>query len=180
MIHRPIRYYYYRMLRQRSSPHQLAAGIAVGVFTGLAVPYGLQIATIILAALIFRHFNRIAAILGCSISNPLTTPFIYIAYYRLGRWLTGIRLRDEIAATPDSQTIWTMLRNFDVYRDTLVAMGIAALIIALTTAILAYFIAKIFIVRYQHRRKKRLQIAFKRFIDRAKSLAHIGNSNKLE
>lgn len=175
MIQRSVRYYYYRMLRQRCSPNQLAAGLAVGVFIGLAVPYGLQIIAIVLTALAFRKFNRIAALLGCTVSNPLTTPFIYWAYYRLGQRLTGLRLRREIADVPDSDTVWTMLRNFSAYRNTLLAMGTAAFLVALVSAIVVYLVSKPLIARYQHRRKKRLQAALKRFLERAKSLAHVGS-----
>ncbi len=172
MIHRPIRYYYYRMLRERSSPRQLASGLAVGVFVGLAIPYGLQVVSIVAAALLFRRFNRIAALLGCTVTNPLTTPLIYLGYYRLGKWLTGFRMRTEIAESPDSETIWAMLRDYTVYRDTLLSMGLAALIFAIVGSALTYLIGRPLIARYQRRRKKRLQEAFRRFVDRARALAH--------
>ncbi len=171
MIHRPIRYYYYRMLRQHSSPGQLAAGIAVGGFIGLAIPYGLQIIAIVLAALLFRNFNRIAALFGSMVSNPLTIPFVYIVYYRIGSRITGLRLSEEIADSPDSQAVWTMLNNFEVYRETLMAMGIAALLVATVSAVSVYFITKPLIAKYQQHRKKRLQAAFKAFVERAKSFA---------
>ncbi len=172
MIQRPIRYYYYRMLRQHSSPNQLAAGISVGVFAGLAVPYGLQILAIIIAALLFRNFNRIAALFGSMVSNPLTIPFVYIIYYRIGNWITGYRVSEEIVDSPDSQAVWAMLSNFEVYRETLTAMGIAALLVATVSALSVYFIAKPLIAKYQRRRKKRLQAAFRVFVERARSFSH--------
>ncbi len=185
MIHRPIRYYYYRMMRQRGTPHQLASGLAFGVFVGLTVPYGLQILTIVLAALVFRQFNRIAALLGCMVSNPLTMPFLYVAYYRFGTWLTGLWVRGDVA---DTETLWTMLQNYSLLQNpllylktllemgsnTLLAMGSAALLIATVAALLTYFVAKPTIDRYQRRREKRLQAAFKVFVERAKSLAQRG------
>jgi len=173
MIHRPIRYHLFRVLRQHSSPRELAAGIAVGVFVGLAIPYGLQVAAIILLALVFRRFNRIAAILGCSVTNPLTTPFIYLGYYRLGKWMTGWRMSEKVAEAMDDDTLWAMLKNHEAHRDTLLAMGLAAVAIATVAAIASYFIALPLIARYQERRAKRMKSALGRFLDRAKAIAHV-------
>jgi uncharacterized protein (DUF2062 family) len=175
MIHRPIRYHFFRVLRQNSTPRQLAAGIAVGVFVGLAVPYGLQVAAIVLAALVFRRFNRIAALLGCSVTNPLTTPFIYLGYYRLGKWMTGWRVSEKVAEVMDDNTLWEMLKNHEAYRDTLLAMGLAAVVIAALSGLASYFIALPLIARYQERRAQRLKSAFGRFIARAKAMAHVAD-----
>ena len=169
MIHRPIRYYYYRMLRQRGSPRQLAAGLAVGVFCGMAIPYGLQILVIVLAALVFRQFNRIAALLGSMVSNPFTIPFLYIFYYQFGKLMIGVDLSEPVNDSVEHDIVWSMLSNWRAYQETLLAMGIAAVIVASTSAILVYFISRPLLTKYQNRRRKRLQEAFNKFIKRARN-----------
>jgi len=175
MIHRSFRYYLFRVLRQHNSPEELAMGIAIGVFIGLAVPYGLQVAAIVLAACCFRRFNRIAALLGSLVTNPLTTPFVYLGYYGCARWLLQLAGRSgrELRHL-DEDTIWAMLRYGGRFRDSLLAMGIVALTIGIVAAIAAYFISRPMIERYQRRRRERLAETFGRFMARAKALAHVG------
>ena len=173
MIYRQGKYYLFRILRQNSTPQELAMGIAVGVFIGMAVPYGLQIAAMVGVALFFRRFNKIAALLGSLVTNPFTTPFIYLAYYRIGKWLVGIKGQRKEPALIDDNTVWTMLKEWGHHRDVLVAMGIAALIIALASAAVAYFVSRPLIDRYQHRRKERLRLAFGKFMERARTLVHV-------
>ena len=171
MINRPIRYYYYRMLRQRGTPRQLAAGLAVGVFCGLAAPYGLQILAIVLAALLFRQFNRIAALFGSMVSNPLTIPFLYVFYYRFGQRLIGSDNIEPLIESSDQDAVWSMLSNWQAHRETLLAMGSSALIFATLCACTVYFVSHPLLVKYQNRRKKRLQDAFNKFVEGARSFA---------
>lgn len=162
------------MLRQRSSPEALAGGLAVGVFTGLAVPYGLQLIFIILAAIIWRKFNRVAALFGSIVSNPLTIPLLYLGYYRVGKWLAGLRpvAEREFDKPVDTGTIWLMLHDFQSYKYILLAMGVVAFLFALTLSLATYFITRPLIFRYQHRRRKRLQEAFNHFMEKARKFTH--------
>jgi uncharacterized protein (DUF2062 family) len=173
MIYRQGKYYLFRILRQNSTPQELAMGIALGVFIGMAVPYGLQVATMVVVALFFRRFNKIAALLGSLVTNPFTTPFLYLVYYRIGKWLVGFKGPRKEPVLIDDDTVWAMLREWGRHRDVLVAMGIAALIIAVACAVAAYFVSRPLIDRYQHRRKERLRLAFGKFMERAKALAHV-------
>jgi hypothetical protein len=172
-MYRQVKYYLFRILRQNSTPQELAMGIAVGVFIGMAVPYGLQIAAMVGVALFYRRFNKIAALLGSLVTNPFTTPFIYLAYYRIGKWLVGIKGMRKEPTLIDDDTVWTMLNEWGRHRDILVAMGITALISAVLVAVIAYFVSRPLIDRYQHRRKERLRLAFGKFMERAKALVHV-------
>ena len=63
-----------------------ARGMAFGTFVGFLPLPGLQMFFAILICYILRA-NIAAAVLGTLLTNPLTTPAIVFAQYKLGRWL---------------------------------------------------------------------------------------------
>jgi hypothetical protein len=65
----------------------VAAGAAIGLFIGLAIPVA-QILLAAVVAVVLRANIPIAAA-GTLITNPLTVPPIYYAAYQLGAWATG-------------------------------------------------------------------------------------------
>lgn len=85
---RAIRYWYWRLLRDRSSPQYLARGLACGVFAGCFPLFGMQTLIGVLLAVVFRG-HKIAAAVGTWISNPLTYVPIYLLNFQIGQWLLG-------------------------------------------------------------------------------------------
>lgn len=84
------RYLYLKLLRVRGTPGQIARGLGVGVFAGMLPMFGLQ--TIIAIALAFAvRGNKIIAVLGTWVSNPLTDIPIHLFNFQVGRWLLGAR-----------------------------------------------------------------------------------------
>lgn len=69
------------------SRRSVAAGMAIGLFIGLAIPVA-QILLAAAAALVLRANVAVAAA-GTLVTNPLTVPPIYYAAYQLGTWATG-------------------------------------------------------------------------------------------
>lgn len=65
--------------------HNIARGVALGLFVGFLIPIG-QIAAAALLALSVRG-NLLVAALVTFVTNPLTFPPIYYAAYRLGTFL---------------------------------------------------------------------------------------------
>lgn len=65
----------------------VAAGMAIGLFIGLAIPVA-QILLAAAAAVILRANVAVAAA-GTLVTNPLTVAPIYYAAYQLGAWATG-------------------------------------------------------------------------------------------
>jgi uncharacterized protein (DUF2062 family) len=87
-LSRWLRYGYIRLVRINDSPQKVATGLAVGVFLAIFPTFGLGI-LIALALAIFFRFNKAAAILGCLIMNPLTTPFFWTASSVVGAFLAN-------------------------------------------------------------------------------------------
>lgn len=87
-IFRWIRYAYVRLVRINDSPQKIAWGLAVGVFLGVFPTFGLGTVVALALAIAFK-FNKVAAILGSLIMNPLTTPFFWTASSVLGALLVN-------------------------------------------------------------------------------------------
>jgi len=85
---RRFRYYYLRFIRLKGEPHELALGIALGVFSGMMPVIPFQIALAVALALFFKA-SKITAALGTWVSNPLNWYFLYMADYKLGSYLIG-------------------------------------------------------------------------------------------
>jgi uncharacterized protein (DUF2062 family) len=71
------------------SPHEIALGVAIGVFIGITPFYGFHFITAILTALVLKRANKVAIFLGMNISLPPTIPFITWAGYSIGRKVLG-------------------------------------------------------------------------------------------
>jgi len=78
-----------RFVRLRGLPEEIAKGVALGIFIGMTPTFGLQMAIALFFAYLLRE-NRLAAILGVWVTNPVTAPFIYAIEYEMGRILLGL------------------------------------------------------------------------------------------
>ena len=76
-----------KLIRQHSSPHEIALGAGIGAFISVLPIYGLHTVLVILAAIIVRPANKIAIFLGTNLSLPPTIPFITWAAYEIGRFI---------------------------------------------------------------------------------------------
>jgi uncharacterized protein (DUF2062 family) len=85
---RQIRYFYIKFIRLSDDPHELALGMALGIFTGMMpiMPFHMGLAVIL--AVIFKASKATAA-LGTWINNPLDMFFLYTLNYRLGALILG-------------------------------------------------------------------------------------------
>jgi uncharacterized protein (DUF2062 family) len=61
------------LLSLRASPHQIALGLAIGVFIGIFPTFGLG-GVFIIALATFWKFNIPGALVGTLIGNPLFAP----------------------------------------------------------------------------------------------------------
>jgi len=86
---RQIRYYYLRFIRLRGQPHELALGMAFGIFAGMMPIMPFQIALAVSLALFFKA-SKITAALGTWISNPLNWYFLYYFTYKIGASILGL------------------------------------------------------------------------------------------
>lgn len=152
MLSRTLRFYYLKLVRQEGTPEKISAGMALGVFIGLITPPGPQmIIAGILATLV--HFNRITAIMGVWITNPLTIPFIYPIQVYIGCMVLNIDL-----ALPDFHNVmefWNVLLNASTNMDIVLALLTGATISAIILAVASYYITFYLVVYYRKQKLKR-------------------------
>ena len=100
-----------RFVRLRGLPDEIAKGVALGIFIGMTPTFGFQMAIAIFFAYLLRE-NRLAAILGVWVTNPVTAPFIYAAEYEVGHRLLGMErfeLPSELTWQAYSTLGWEIL-----------------------------------------------------------------------
>jgi uncharacterized protein len=87
--------YYYDIIARikalKGTPHDIALGMGVGIFTAFTPTFPFQTFIAILIAFILRG-SKAAAIIGSLFSNPITIPFIYLGAYKIGIMFTGSQI----------------------------------------------------------------------------------------
>ncbi|HPA57951.1 MAG TPA: DUF2062 domain-containing protein [bacterium] len=73
-----------KLLSLNDSPHDIALGLALGIFIGFLPIMGIQMTVVLVFALPFRNANKVAAVAGVWITNPLTVIPIYAFIYWVG------------------------------------------------------------------------------------------------
>jgi uncharacterized protein (DUF2062 family) len=86
------RWWWREFLRQlkelRGKPHEIALGMAIGVFIGVTPTIPLHTILAVSLALLVRG-SKLAAALGVWVSNPLSIPVFYYGSYRIGQLVLG-------------------------------------------------------------------------------------------
>jgi len=121
-----------RLIRLRGLPEEIAKGVALGIFIGMTPTFGFQMAIALFFAFLLRE-NRLAAILGVWVTNPVTAPFIYAIEYEIGRILLGI----ERAKLPTSFT-WEGYATLGW--DIMFPLWVGGLVAGVILGALSYFI----------------------------------------
>ena len=85
---RSSRYIVYRLRRLCDTPHAVALGFAVGVFTAVTPFLGTHMAMAALLAWVIGG-SVVAALLGTFIGNPLTYPVFWYSTYEVGDLMLG-------------------------------------------------------------------------------------------
>ncbi|MBV2142693.1 DUF2062 domain-containing protein [Falsochrobactrum sp. TDYN1] len=152
---RSLKYGGKRVLRIAASPHAVAAGLAVGVFSAFTPFFGFHLIIAIVLAY-FLAGNIAAAALGTTLANPLTLPFIWGSTYELGRLVIGGSLGD---APPLhlGRALETM-RFDEIWAPLLKPMLFGSTILGAVFAVLVYFVTRLAVSAFRRRRLERLAI----------------------
>lgn len=134
------------LLTLNNTPHDIALGVAVGVFIAILPIYGFHTLTMIAAAILIRRANKIAILLGTNISLPPTLPFITWVGYEIGR----IILKNGFAPLS-----WSDFRyiNFGKAAKLYPALFLGSVILGIICAIVFYFLSLIIAKKLKKREK---------------------------
>ena len=121
-----------RFVRMRGSPEEIAKGVALGIFIGMTPTFGFQMAIALFFATLLRE-NRLAAVLGVWVTNPVTAPVIYGIQYEMGR----ILLKLPRVSLPQEFT-WSAYTNLGW--DIMYPLWVGGVVSGIILGALSYFI----------------------------------------
>ena len=129
---RPLRYLYLRFIRMRGSAEEVSRGMALGIFIGMTPTMGIQMPIALFLAMLFRE-NKIAAVLGVWISNPVTVIPIYTFNFQVGKYLLG---------TPDLKMpqFSSLDEILELGYDLLLPLTMGSLLTGIAAAAVAYVV----------------------------------------
>ncbi|MDR6431423.1 type IV secretion system effector BspA [Brucella pseudogrignonensis] len=142
-----------RVLRITASPHAVAAGLAVGVFSAFTPFFGFHLIIAIVLAY-FLAGNIAAAALGTTLANPITLPFIWGSTYELGRFV----ISGDIESAPPlhlGHALQTM-KFGEVWTPLLKPMLFGSTILGAIFAVIAYFVTRFAVTAFRRRKLERL------------------------
>ncbi len=140
-----------KILREKMSPEDIAAGWALGMFVGCAIPFGLQLIVSVPLALMMR-VSKIGATFGTLITNPVTIFFIYPAQtYVVNKLLFGGSLSYEKLA--ETEWTWEVVRRLGA--EVVASFFLGGLFLALLLTPITYFLVKRLVVKYRALRERR-------------------------
>lgn len=144
---RVFRYIYLRLVRVGGDPVHVALGFSLGVFLGVFPTFGIGI-PIALVLASFLRWNRVSAVLGTLVMNPLTTPFFWSLSGAVG---AGI-------FQTDAHKVLRQVENGERFRSLTTAAVIYLVgntVVALAVAVVAYFAALRAVTLYRRKRHER-------------------------
>ena len=158
-IVRPVKYLYFKLIRQSGSSEQIARGVAAGSFVGFLLPPGLFL-QIIIGAFISKLIkgNQVATYLGTWVSNPFTVVPMTLFYIKLGSLLTGI---GSDFVTKVNEGMEAGMSMFDIFKEQgsqlVIVYFTASLLCGLISIPFAYYTSKSIVVSYRKKRSERLE-----------------------
>ena len=136
-----------KMVRDPLPPESVAAGWALGVFVGFAIPFGLQLVVSVPLALMMR-VSKVGATLGTFVTNPATIFFLYPAQtWVVYNLLFGSREMGELP------TEWTRQSVMALSGPVIISFFLGGLALAMVLSPVAYHVVKRIVIR-QRRRKR--------------------------
>lgn len=114
----------------RCKPHEIALGMAIGVFIGITptIPFHTMLAV---SLAVLARGSKLAAALGVWVSNPLSIPLLYYGSYRIGQLVLGL----PDLRLPEERSLLVMVR---LGGEIVGAMLLGGVILGIIPAVLAY------------------------------------------
>ncbi|KAB2680486.1 MULTISPECIES: type IV secretion system effector BspA [Brucella] len=156
---RSLRYGGKRILRITASPHAVAAGLAVGVFSAFTPFFGFHLIIAIVLAYVLAG-NIAAAALGTTLANPLTLPLIWGSTFELGRFIMNGSI-DQAPPVHLGRALETM-RFDEIWTPLLKPMLFGSTVLGAAFAVVVYFVTRFAVSAFRRRRIERLAEKYRR------------------
>ena len=142
-LNRRFRYIYLRLIRLRGDPHDLALGMAFGIFAGITPIMPFHMVVAVALALVFRA-SKITAVAGTWICNPITIYPIYKYCYHIGSSILGLDAHKGILSSVaevihSGNLLYMMTAVLGAGGKTAGALLLGGVVLGLAFAIPCYF-----------------------------------------
>ena len=136
-------------MRIKDSPHQIALGFALGVWSNFLPIFGIHVLIAIFLAYIFRS-NQLSSILGSLLASiPIIFPFFWFLSWYVGSFVLSIFKRNIIEVKSDI--------IYNEFSLKIIEMIIGSLTLFPILIIIIYFPFKFLIIKWKSRIKKRIR-----------------------
>lgn len=92
-------YWWHRIARLPDTAHGVAAGVATGAAISFTPFLGLHIVLGLIVAFFLRG-NYVGVVIGTIVGNPWTFPFIFALNYKIGAYILGSTVPDDLSELP--------------------------------------------------------------------------------
>jgi uncharacterized protein (DUF2062 family) len=150
---RSSRYVVYRLRRLSESPHAVALGFAVGVFSASTPFLGTHMVMAALIAWIVGG-SIVAAVLGTFLGNPLTYPLLWYSTYQIGNLMLGGRAAKHHIDLSNGIFQSSLAKLWPILKP----MSLGCIPVGLALAALSYVLVKPMVAAYRHRRLRELEL----------------------
>ena len=134
-----------KMVGDPLPPESVAAGWALGMFVGCAIPFGMQLIVSIPLALMMR-VSKVGATIGTFITNPVTIFVIYPAQtWLVNQLLFGGSL--TLSSLLNIEWTWESVRKLGA--EAMVSFFLGGFILAIILSPLTYFVVRHIVLRYR-------------------------------
>jgi uncharacterized protein (DUF2062 family) len=119
----------------RWNRHNVARGMALGLFVGILIP--LIQSPFAAAFATLARANIAVAVVATLVTNPLTTPFFYLAAYHIGNFLLATEASNPLRNMVGTPAMAERLLHWVASASAPTALGL--LVIATVSALVGYF-----------------------------------------
>lgn len=150
-------YYYVKLVKEKGSPEYIAKGWALGIFVGMLIPIGFQLAIAIPLAFAIK-VSKFGATVGTFITNHFTVIIIYpvqcwIGSYILGHPLSFAKVEKELSGLFKEPSFSSL---FELGGELITTFFVGGAFLAAIATPITYFVVKRLVV--EHRRKAAIRM----------------------
>ena len=139
-----------KIVREQLPPEDIAAGWALGMFVGCAIPFGLQLVISIPLAIMMR-VSKVGATVATFITNPATIFVIYpLQTFLVNRLLFG----GSLTLTKLMETEWSWNAVCKLGAEVIASFFLGGFFLAIILTPITYVIVKRIVIRFRARKNQ--------------------------
>lgn len=149
-----------QLVHGHESADQIALGVALGVFLGIVPTFGLAPVIALVGAWLFG-FNRLAAVLGGLVMNPLSAPFFWTLSGMVGMFFLPGQAEALMEKVASLAWKWELLKAFfqeegwgQDLKSAVVVYLVGNGVVALIFSLFSYILTRKMVLIYRRRRKR--------------------------